>query len=225
MPRTARATVAGHYYHAINRGNQQARVFNEEADYHQFVDTMQQAQRREPLSILAACLMPNHFHFLVRPAHDKQLSGWMHWLMTAHVRRHHKLNGTNGRIWQGRYKVFPVQGDVHLITVMRYIERNALRANLVERAEQWRWGSLNWRSASTMPLELTRPPVQLPADWVAYVNAPQSPAEIRELRQCVNRQRPFGAEGWVQETARELGLEGSLRSPGRPQRTTIAGEK
>ena len=67
---------------------------------------------------------------------------WAHWLFTTHARRYHRKHGGSGRVWQGRYKAFVIQGDAHLLTVLRYVERNALSANLVRRAEEWEWGSL-----------------------------------------------------------------------------------
>jgi len=145
MPRTARAIVGDCCYHLINRGNQKAQVFHDESDYTQFLALISRAQDRLPLSLFAACLMPNHVHLVVRPADARDLSRWTHWLFTTHVRWYHARYATTGRIWQGRFKAFIVQEDHHLLALMRYVERNALRANLVERAEDWRWGSLAWR--------------------------------------------------------------------------------
>jgi len=75
---------------------------------------------------------------------------------------------------------------------MAYVERNALRAGLVERAEQWPWGSLSWRCSQMTPVALTSPPVPLPLNWVDYVNAPESSDELEVIRVCVSRQRAFG---------------------------------
>ena len=160
--------------------------------------------------------MPNHFHFVVIPGEADALARWMQWLLTTHVRRLHRREGTSGRVWQGRFKAFPIQHDEHLLTVMRYVERNALRAGLVDNAVAWPWGSLAWRVGSERTALLARCPVNLPADWIEWVNTPQTPTELTELRACVNRQRPYGTEQWVDRTAAELGLQSSLRSAGRP---------
>lgn len=218
MPRTARAAVAGICYHVINRGNDHARVFNAPLDYCEFTRLMRAAQIRVPIDLLAACLMPNHFHFVIRPLAGGDLGRWLHWLLTTHASRSRERSQSSGHIWQGRFKAFPIEQDTHLLTVMRYVERNALRANLVRRAEAWGWGSLNWRTNRQSPVCLTPCPVELPRDWVAYVNAPQSEEELQALRISVNRQRPFGSSGWVERTAIELGLESSLRPKGRPRK-------
>jgi putative transposase len=221
MPRTARSIVGGYCYHLINRGNNCARVFHDQTDYRSFLAVIEEAQERVPVDILAVCLMPNHFHFVVRPGRDEDLALWTHWLFTTHVRRHHRRYGTSGRIWQGRFKPFVIQQDGHLLTVLRYVERNALRASLVQRAEHWAWGSLRWRTASTKPIQLAPSPVPLPSNWAEYVNEPQTATELQAIRTCVNRQRPYGSHGWVERTARDLGLTQSLGSVGRPKKNRI----
>ena len=219
MPRTARLIVADYCYHLINRGNKKARIFHEPADYDQFQALVYRAQERLELPILAACLMPNHFHLVVRPVQANDVARWTQWLFTTHVRWHHAKYSTSGRVWQGRFKAFLIQQDHHLLTVMRYVERNALRAQLVERAEDWKWGSLAWRASNSEPVALAESPVPLPSYWRHLVNEPQSAAELAEIRTCVNRQRPFGAADWVASKATELGVEQSLKSIGRPRRS------
>ena len=221
MPRTARAVVGGQCYHVINRGNGRAQIFHEPGDYRRFIALIGEAQARIELELFAACLMPNHFHLLVRPRHGTDLGEWMHWLLTTHVRRHHNHNQSSGRLWQGRFKAFLVQEDDHLLTVARYIERNALRARLVKRAEDWPWGSLSWRLGLQRGVAISACPVCLPRGWLEYVNSPQTGAELEALRACVNRQRPFGNADWTALTATELGLTSSLRPVGRPSKQRL----
>src|SRR5262245_39966713 len=135
MPRTARASVGGSWYHALNRGNQRAAVFHKPGDYDAFVEAIIDARNKVLVDVLGFCLMPNHFHVVLRPHADGDLGRWMQWLLTAHARRYHRHYGTSGHVWQGRFKAFAIQDDDHLATVLRYVERNALRAELVARAE------------------------------------------------------------------------------------------
>src|SRR5713101_412578 len=110
MPRRARSVPGGLVYHVLNR-----------------------AHARTPIRILGYCLMPNHWHLVLWPRDDGQLSEFMRWLTVTHTQRwhaHHHTAGT-GPVYQGRFKSFPVQSDEHVITVCRYVERNPLRANLV----------------------------------------------------------------------------------------------
>ena len=168
--------------------------------------------------MLAACLMPNHVHFVLQPLAAKDVTKWMHWLFTTHSRRYNDKYEKVGHVWQGRFKASMAQCDQHLLTVARYVERNALRAGLVSRAEDWKWGSLCWRLASRPPVALTRMPVELPSWWKDFVNQPQTAAELAEVRQSVNKQKPFGEPGWILERAREADLEQALGSPGRPRK-------
>ena len=218
MPRPPRFIVAGEYYHVLNRANRRAVVFHEAVDYAAFLKLIVKSQERLPLPILAACLMPNHVHLVVRPHDESTLGRWMQWLFTTHARHYHEKYGTSGHVWQGRYKHCPVQHDHYLLTLLRYVERNALRAKLVARAEDWRWGSLCWRSDPCAPVLLEAPPIELPHWWTQFVNQPMTAAELDSIRTSVNRQRPFGDPQWVQVQAREAGLGQSLVDVGRPRK-------
>lgn len=212
MPRTARASVGGICYHAINRGNRRAEVFHDSVDYQAFIKLMERACARLPMRVVGYCLMPNHFHLVLWPYEDGDLSRWMQWLLTSHVRRYHRIHGTDGPIWQGRFKAFPIEQDEHLLRVLRYVERNPLRANLVTRAEQWPWSSLGRKQ--TAPCA-GHAPIELPHDWSDVVNRPEGEAELEALRRSVNRESPFGAEAWREKIADRFGLRANLRPRGR----------
>jgi putative transposase len=199
MPRALRAIVANYCYHVLNRANRRAEVFHEPADYCAFLALMTKAQAHEELPILAACLMPNHFHLVVRPYRAESISRWVHWLCTTHVNHYHAKYGTSGRVWQGPYKACLVQTYHYLLTVMRYVERNAAEARIVRRAEDWPWGSLHWRSHPAPNLSLTPAPIDLPSYWPEFVNQPQTAAELEAIRDCVNGQKPFGDPAWIEE--------------------------
>jgi putative transposase len=217
MPRTARASVGGLWYHVLNRGNRRAEVFHKPGDYDAFTQAMVDARARLPVDVLGYCLMPNHFHLVLRPQADGELGRWVQWLLMAHARRYHLHYGTSGHVWQGRFKAFPIQDDDHLQTVLRYVERNALRAELVVRAEDWKWSSLPlWLRRD--PLLWVGKPTVRDKSWLARVNLPLSDGDLQRLRLSAERGRPFGDESWTRETARNLGLESALRSRGRPRK-------
>ena len=128
-------------FHVINRANARARIFGNDGDYAAFERVMWETLARQPMRILGYLIMPNHWHLVLWPEHDGDLAKFMQRLTVAHVRRWHLHRKTVGcgHLYQGTYKSFPVETDEHLLTVLRYGERNALRAGLVERAEEWRW--------------------------------------------------------------------------------------
>jgi putative transposase len=203
----------------MNRGNARAQVFHKAGDFDAFVAIMAEAALRRPMRVLAYCLMPNHFHLALWPAGDGDLSRWMHWLLTTHVRRYQRHYHSSGHIWQGRFKSFPIQEDDHLRVVLRYIERNPLRAGLVRRAEDWPWSSLKpWSSPASSPVRLDPGPAPRGAGWVEAVNAPMFETDVARVRESIRRDRPLGDPTWTLATARSLGLEYSLHPRGRPPR-------
>ena len=160
--------------------------------------------------------MPNHFHLALWPRRDGDLSDYMMWLTTAHVRRYHQHYHCSGHVWQGRFRAFPIQEDDHLLTVVRYIERKPVRAGLVARAQDWLWSSAA-PSRAGLPL-LDAGPVPRPEHWLRHVNQAQTEVEVERLRECLRRRRPFGNDAWTQETARRMDLEACLRPQGRPRK-------
>jgi len=123
-------------------------------------------------------------------------------------------------VYQGRFTAFPVQEDVSFYTLCRYVERNALGANLVRRAEDWQWGSLpRWKLGPAQAKALLAAwPLPRRPGWLEHVNAEQTEAELAAVRRSVQRGNPLGDPSWCDEMVRRLGLESTLRPPGRPQR-------
>jgi len=218
MPRIARGETVGGIYHVINRGNMQMQIFDDAQDYNYFLKLLQTAKEREDVQIHAYCLMPNHFHLLLVPMQEKSLSRFMQWLLTSHVRYYHKKNGTSGHIWQGRYKNFIVQEDSYYITLLKYIEANALRAKLVKQAQNWHYGSLYERVTKSREL-LDQPFIELEDNWQKYVNQPIKTKTLEIIRNSVNRQAPLGTKEWQSKIAKKLGLNFTINQRGRPPKS------
>ena len=221
MPRRARISTGGLAYHILNRRVGRLALFDKPADYMAFEKILNEAHERTGIRIAAYCLMPNHWHLLLWPRDDGELSEVMRWITVTHTQRWHahRQSFGSGPVYQGRFKSFPVQTDEHFLTVARYVERNALRAKLVKRAEQWQWSSL-WRWAQGDPkllAFLSDWPVKRPRQWVGWVNRAETASELEDLRCSAQRGRPFGSQGWVVRVAKRLSLESTLRPRGRPK--------
>jgi putative transposase len=221
MPRTSRAIVANYCYHVLNRGNNQMRLFHDRADYIAFLWLLAESFDEFDVPVIAACVMPNHLHLVMQPRRDGDLARWAHWLFTTHARRYHKKYNGSGRVWQGRFKASVVQAERHFLILLRYVERNALTARLVARAEDWEWGSLRWRLGAGGPIKLATSPVPLPKSWSEYVNEPRSAGELEAIRTAVARQAPYGDERWCHDTASAFGLEQTLAPRGRPRKGIV----
>ena len=222
MPRRARVCPAGVCFHVLNRAVARLTLFEQPEDYDAFERVVAEAYERVQLPIYSYCVMPNHWHFVVRPKTKHQVTDFFRWLTNTHTMRwhaHHHTAGT-GHLYQGRFKSFPIEEDDHLLTVLRYVERNALRANLCKKAEDWKWGSM-WRRDHEAGLEanfLDEWPIARPRLWRSHVNKPQSESELKAIRHCVQRGTPFGNESWVSQSAARLKLSHTLRPRGRPRK-------
>ena len=224
MPRTARQCPGGYVYHIWNRGAGRLRLFKKDEDYLAFERILLEAHQRHPLNLLDWCLMPNHWHFVVRPEQDDQVTAFFRWLTHTHAMRastHRRVLGM-GPLYQGRFKSLPVQEDAHLLTLLRYVQRNPLRAQLVARAGDWRWAGEWVRRHGPAELRgiLNPWPVDRPRAWASWVDQPQSPAEVEALRTCIRRSRPLGDQAWTPRTAARLELDWTLRPRGRPSKAS-----
>ena len=222
MGRPKRADDGGLIYHVLNRANARMTIFEKGEDFEAFERVLQQAVDRYQMRLLAYSLMPNHWHLVVWPREDGQLSRFVGWLTLTHTQRWHahRHSTGSGHVYQGRFKSFPVQDDEHFITVCRYVERNALRANLVKLAQQWRWCSLH-RWAHGTPKDkslLSRWPLPRRPGWLDHVNTPQTEAELAALTRCIHRGNPFGNERWSSKMVHKLNLQSTLRPRGRPKK-------
>jgi putative transposase len=227
MPRTARIAPGGLVYHVLNRAIGKKRLFAKDTDFEAFQRVMVEAHSRHPIQILTYCILSSHWQFVVWPQHEGQMSAFFRWLTHTHAMRWRVAHGTvgDGPVYKGRFKSFPVQCDEHLLAVLRYVERSPVGAGLVDRAEDWRWGAL-WtkrRGDRALKALLTPWPVDRPANWLARVNALQSAKELERLGTSVTRGQPYGGDGWVKRTAKELNLEHTLRPEGRPPKRQESG--
>ncbi len=206
-------------YHVLNRGNGRLRLFHKDEDYEAFERVLSDGLQRYPVDLLTYCLMPDHWHLVVRPRADAALGRFMGWVGVTHVRRHQERyhRRGSGHLYQGRYKSFPVAEDAYFLTLCRYVEANAVRAGLVAHAEEWRWGAYWRRAHRRTDLPLGRWPLERPRNWRTLVNGRLSPEELSQVRKSVTRGRPLGTEEWILSTAARLKLEFTLRSPGRPR--------
>src|SRR5689334_21412335 len=134
MGRVKRECPGGLIFHVLNRSVARIPLFKRERDYMAWEKTVVHALNRYPMDLLSYCVMPNHWHLVLRPRGDRDLSKFMQWFTLTHAQRWRTAHQTVGfgPLYQGRYKSFPIECDEHLLTVLRYVERNALRAGLCD---------------------------------------------------------------------------------------------
>jgi putative transposase len=229
MGRLPRLIADGLVYHALNRGNNRIRVFSGPADYRQFLHALAQTRERYPFRLYAYCLMNNHFHLVLEPGDGQSISHIVQSLTVTHTWHYHKTTKTSGHVWQGRFKSPVIQGDEHLLTMMRYVETNPLRAGLVRDLADYAWSSYRVHGCGeSSPLvdvapvwsSLGKTEAARQAHWRKWLHTPLTEKELAAVRRSVATGRPYGAQGWVEQTGRRLGLDLSPRRRGRPRKAT-----
>lgn len=192
MPRTPRELHENAFYHLINRGNNKQLVFRKDLDFHVFLSLLIESKQQHPLPIFGYCLMPNHYHLILQAKKPETVRRFVHWAMTCFSEYSHAEHKTSGHLWQGRYKNFLIDCDQYLVTALRYIEGNPLRAKLVNSCIEWPWSSAkdHWQNRYSGLVD--PPPIALPLDWVNFVNMPLTGREIEIVKKKNRGQSPPG---------------------------------
>ena len=221
MPRVTRTDVGDEIYHALNRANARVQIFDNNKDYKIFEDILAEAVGRFDMRLLAYCIMPNHWHLVLRPKQDGDLSKFMGWLTNTHTRRWHTIKKTigEGHLYQGRYKSFLCQTDDYLLSLIRYVERNAKKAGLCDAAENWEWSSVFKRENGSDEQKkiLSEWPIEYPKNYLPLLNAKQNAPEEDTIEKCIIKNGPYGDEGWIKKIVKDYGLGQTLRGVGRPK--------
>jgi len=222
MSRPERIALGGYVYHVLNRANGRLRIFRREDDFLAFEKILADAVAMFSMRLCGYCILGNHWHLLLWPRGDGDLPVFMRWVSLTHVQRYHTSHATIGigHLYQGRYKSFPVQGDLHYLRVLRYIESNPLRAGLVSEADQWPWSSYAVRRGRESAVALTLGPVELPSHWARLVHETLQPADVAAIGNSARRGSPLGDARWVAATAQRLRLQSTMRPRGRPRKST-----
>jgi len=185
--------------------------------------TLAQGLNRVPMRLCGYCIMDNHWHMLLWPVNDGDVSEFVRWVTVTHTQRWHAAHGTAGigHVYQGRFKSFPVQSNEHYLTVLRYIESNPLRAEMVKNSCDWQYSSLAIRNGIDKErLTLSRGPVKLPDTWNSLVNVLPNESVNAKIQNCIKRGSPFGNDRWIKIASQKLELEITLRPRGRPRKST-----
>ena len=222
MARSARTDVGNYPYHVINRAIGRLKIFSSAKDYILFLELLADAAGELNMRVLAFVVMPNHWHLVLYPRNDGDMGLFMHKLTNSHTRKVHAMTKTTGTgpLYQGRYKSFLIQQDKHLLTVIKYVERNPVRARLLKTCEDYRWGSAWIRKYGSKKQKklLANPPVEFPGAYFSWINQAEAEADQGRVRESVKRGSPLGTETWVTKMVGKHDLSSTIRPPGRPKK-------
>ena len=173
MPRLRRTHLDAPFFHVLNRSVRRAPIFRRPQDYRAFLAVLQEGLDRFPIRLVAFCVLSNRWHLVLEPAGTEGMIRFMHWVSTTHaVRWHHRRESRGlGPVYQGRYRSAPIEGTGELMRICRFVERSALTAGLVRRAQDWPWSSLAERLRPQPEVSLKPARFLASQAWVDHVNA------------------------------------------------------
>ncbi|MDD4907958.1 MAG: transposase [Candidatus Omnitrophica bacterium] len=144
MPRRPRILLDGGFYHVLTRGNDKRRLFTDRQDHVFFLNTIRIYLAKFQVRIVHYCLMPTHLHFLARLDAAGDLPKFMQGILQVYGDYFRRKYHSFGFIFQNRYKSLLIDSESYLLECGRYIERNPLRAGLVDDLSQYPWSSYNF---------------------------------------------------------------------------------
>ena len=220
MPRQRHPAGSAHFFHVINRSVRLGPIFARPSDYRAFLAVLDEGAERYAMRLMAYCILGNHWHLLLGPSDTAALSGFMRWVTSTHAGRwhHHRRTVGQGPVYQSRFHSVPIGSTAELVRTCRYVERNALTAGLVRRAQDWPWCSLAERLRPEPRVPVVSTVFLTSSAWIDYVNAAGSLRE--ELAETARERRderptktsddvtedPGGFSGSMQEGQRVTSL-------------------
>lgn len=225
MPRTARLAVPNLAHHVTHRGNRRGAVFFDDEDRRVYLRWLAEAAERFELELWAYCLMTNHIHLLVLSPTAAALGRALGLLQGRYAQRINRQRKWSGHLWANRFFSHPIEGG-SLPVVARYIERNPVRAGMVEQAEDYPWSSARSHCglAGRGVLSPRSPLPDCIPDWCAWLRRVDEPAENR-LRECSRASLPLGSERFCAQIEQLLGRKILPRPWGRPRREAQKAER
>lgn len=191
MPSRPQTGLAGHAFHAMNRCQPNELLFDTPQAYRAFIGLTAEVHAATGIRILASCLMPNHWHFVLWPSEDDQLTKFVGSIAQTHAKRLRRWRGTEGGgpVYPDRFLAKPLPAELNLFRAMRYVERNPVRARLAQRAEEWPWSSASRGAQARIPV--TPWPDGKTDDWLAFVNQEEGSNELEDLRAQMYERREW----------------------------------
>ena len=173
MPTYRPEWAAGHYYHLFNRGAHQTSIFREEENYHFVLRKMKHFCRSLRLAPIAYCLLPNHYHWLIRQDGEQPAGLLPQRVFNSYSKAYNKRYEHSGTLFQGNYQLKPIEDDGYLLHLCRYIHANAVVHQLVEDVADWPYSNyLEWigeRAGTLVDRTFVQARFPLAADYQAFV--------------------------------------------------------
>ena len=220
MPRVARIVAPGFSHHVTQRGNRREPVFFEDADRQEYLMLLMDYRGKYGLDVWAYCLMTNHVHFVAVPRAADSLARTMRDTHQAYSSWLNRRLGQSGHVWQGRFYSTALD-ESHLWAAVAYVERNPVRAGMVDRAEEYPWSSAAARCGRRHdPLLASGWPMPgKKTDWSAWLAGELPAKQVEAIRGRTMTGRPCGDVSFIERLEGLLGRALKPKKPGRKPKT------
>ncbi|MGS2724397.1 transposase [Porticoccus sp. GXU_MW_L64] len=225
MPRKPRFFIPGVPVHIVQRGHSRDPVFFEDSDYAAYLSWLEEGAKRYHCAIHAYVLMTNHVHILATPQNKDSITRMMQYVGRRYVPYVNHTYGTSGSIWEGRYKASLVSDDEYLLTCMRYIELNPVRANMVKSPAYYRWSSYRCNGQGRVnPLvthhglyaSLGKAPTERQTAYKELFKAHLDKDVLEDIRAAWQTGTPLGSDLFKEKIEKKLGMKVGQARRGRP---------
>ena len=215
MARMARVVLPGIPHHVTQRGNRRQKVFFCDDDFREYLEYLSVGCGLSGTTCWAYCLMPNHVHLVLIPESESGLRTTLAEAHRSYTRMINFRHNWRGHLWQERFHSFPMD-EPHLLSAVRYVELNPVRAGLVKSADEWLWSSARAHLHKEPDLLLDRSPLlDSIADWSAYLKGCSSEESLEQLRRHTRTGRPLGDDDFIDNAELLTGRDLRPRRPGR----------
>jgi putative transposase len=219
MSKSPRIAIPGYPHHISERGIRKTPLFYDDSDFLVYTRTMKTACDKHCLKIGTYTLMPNHIHIIAVPEHEDSLSGALQQAHTAYSKYFNTKYGFVGHAWDRR-PYYCAMDEAHMWNAIRYVERNPVRAGLVERAEDYLWSSAaaHCGRRDDILIAVDFPPPGIIANWSEWLRVDHSEEQKKAIRKHLSTGRPMGAPEFLIQLETLTGKELQLRKRGRPKK-------
>jgi len=229
MPRKPRFFLQGVPCHVVQRGNNREPIFFEADDYHAYLEWLEEALVHYDCELHAYVLMTNHVHLLITPNSKPGISHTMQYIGRHYVPYINHLYDRSGTLWEGRFKASLIDSETYLLTCMRYIELNPVRANMVNAPGKYKWSSYQGNAyAKDNPLltphseyqALGRNPQQRKKSYRELFRHHIDDKDLHAIQACWQSGTPLGNDRFRAKIEYTLKTKVGQRTRGRPKSTT-----
>ena len=219
MARIARIIIPNIPHHVTQRGNYRQIVFDTNNDRVQYLSWIKEYSEKYGVKVWAYCLMDNHVHFIVVPSGADSLAKTFNYVHMRYSQYYNEKIGQRGHLWQGRFYSCPLD-DAHLYTSIRYVERNPVRAGIVEKAEDYAWSSAasHVQGIDNSVLSKDLPLIKTIDNWSKYLDIAEEEGMLNQIRECTSTGRPAGDEIFGARLEELLGRALRPKAIGRPRK-------